>query len=215
VGNYLLVNFSVHISTSIQLIILPSRHTASLAAHFPQSLHGSPERPSPIQPSHQVSLADHTRNSTPGRHPPQTTKSVTPCTLKLLDRRHRPDASPTAVRPPRFAQLPLHAGFNQPSFVNRHRPPIDRPPLDLSTQPNKSRLRSSADSSRTNPTWSSPPLRLSVFRGFNILLRGVLSRTWKPKSTLRVHGPLVLGEGEEKISTIMPNEFELHLLAWL
>ena len=96
-------------------------------------------------------------------HPPQTRESVTPCTLKpLLDRPHLPDASPSAVRPPRFPQLPLHTGFNQPVLHNGHQLPVDCPPLDLSTQPKKSSLRSSADSSRTNPTWSSPPLSLSV-----------------------------------------------------
>ena len=30
---------------------------------------------------------------------------------------HLPDASPTAVQPPRFAQLPLDTGFNRSSFV--------------------------------------------------------------------------------------------------
>ena len=123
--------------------------------------------------------------------------NVTPCTLKpLLDRQHIPNASPTAIRPPRLAQLTLHAGFNQPVLRNGHRLPINRHPLrllDLSTQPKKSRFRSSADSSCTNPTPSFPPISLSVFRGFNVLPRGLLSRTWKQMSALRVHGPLVLG----------------------
>ena len=41
-------------------------------------------------------------------------------------------------------------------------------------------------------------LTLSGFRGFNVLPRGLLSRTWKQTSTLRVHAPLVLDEGQEK-----------------
>ena len=41
-------------------------------------------------------------------------------------------------------------------------------------------------------------LSLSVFRGFNVLPRGLLNRTWKQTSTPRVHAPLVLDEGQEK-----------------
>ena len=41
-------------------------------------------------------------------------------------------------------------------------------------------------------------LRHSGFRGFNVLPRGLLSRTWKQTSTPRVHAPLVLDEGQEK-----------------
>ena len=92
---------------------------APLSTHSPQSLDGSLEYPSPIQPSHQVSSADYARNSTPspaGTFP--GLGKVSPCTLKpLLDRLHFPDASPSAIRPPRIDQLPLHTGFSQPSFV--------------------------------------------------------------------------------------------------
>jgi hypothetical protein len=60
-------------------------------------------------------------------------------------------------------------GFNQPVLHNGHRLPIEsRPPLDLSTQLKESRLRSTADSSYTNPTRPSPPLSISAFRGFNV-----------------------------------------------
>ena len=81
----------------------------------------------------------------------------------------------------------------QPTILcTGHRLPIDCPPLrplDLSI----SHLRSRVDSSRTDPTRSSPSLRLSVFRGFNVLPRKLLTRTRKQTLGLRIHGPLVLG----------------------
>ena len=104
---YLFVNFECvqfllqfNISSSPQA----TRQHTSLSAHSPQLLHGSLRRPSPIQLGHQVPSADHARNSTSSRHPPQTRESVTPWTLKpLLDRPHLRNASPTAVRPHRLA----------------------------------------------------------------------------------------------------------------
>ena len=105
------------IPTSIQCIILHCQH-ACLLDHSPHSLHGSLQRPCPIRPSHRVPSADRARNSTPSRHASQTRESVTPCNLKpLLSPRHLSDASPTAVQPLRFTQLPLDTGFNRSSFV--------------------------------------------------------------------------------------------------
>ena len=120
--------------------------------------------------------------------------------------RHLPDALPTAVRPPRFAQLPHHMGFNQPVLGDRHQLSIDRLPPDLFTKPKKWRLQRLIVHELTR---SSPS-----FRGFNVLLRGLLSPTRKETSTLRVHGPLVLDEGEEGILTTMLNVFKQRLVAF-
>ena len=49
------------------------------------------------------------------------------------------------------------------------------------------------DALEGNPTRPSPLLSLSAFRGFNVLPRGLLSRTQKQTLGLRIHGPLVLG----------------------
>ncbi|KIK00859.1 hypothetical protein K443DRAFT_99625, partial [Laccaria amethystina LaAM-08-1] len=110
---------------------------------------------------------------------------LSPHTLSNHNRRHLPNAQPTAIRPPRLAQLralQIKTAFTIQCRLIEHK-------------------------SNMVPS----PLSLSVFRGFNVLPRGLLSRTWKQTSTLRVHGPLVRGEGEGKK---MPNVLELRLVAF-
>ena len=94
--------------------------------------------------------------------------------------RHLPDAWPTAVRPPR---LPLHTGFNQLPFIMGINSPLIVLRCDRLISPHnpKSRvdIRCRLVAHKSNMVLST--LRHSGFRGFNVLLRGLLSRTWKQR----------------------------------
>ena len=106
------------VNTSIQRIIFPSRHTAhtrlfwlillnrymspSKVLPHPAGSPGSFSRPCKKLHSQQARFTDRGKC-----HPMQSQTSP----------RHLSDASPTAVQPPRFAQLLIDTGFNRSSFV--------------------------------------------------------------------------------------------------
>ena len=115
----LVINFAyTFVSTSIQRIIFPSRHTANTRLFWLILLnrHMSPSKvlPHPVQSPGPFSRPCKKLHSQQARfidqgkcHPMQSQTSP----------RHLSDASPTAVQPLRFTQLPLDTGFNRSSFV--------------------------------------------------------------------------------------------------
>ena len=110
--------FYVLCKPSIQRSIFPSRHTANTRLFWlillnrymspskvlphPAKSPGSFSRPCKKLHSQQARFTDQ------GKCPPMQSQTSP---------RHLPDASPTAVQPPRLAQLPLDTGFNRSSFV--------------------------------------------------------------------------------------------------
>ena len=115
----LFINFAyTFVSTSIQRIIFPSRHTANMRLFWlillnrymsPSKVLPHPaESPGPFSRPCKKLHSQQARFTDQGKcHPMQSQTSP----------RHLPDASPTAVQPPRFAELPLDTGFKRSSFV--------------------------------------------------------------------------------------------------
>ena len=197
------------IPTSIQHIIFPSRDTANTRIFRLILLKRYMALSNALPPSSRVT-----------RSLRQTTQE-TPLPADTL---HRPgkvsNHSPTSPRCITHSRSTSQVGLIAPSTNRPFVTGIDSPLIVLrcdhliSPHNPKSRvdIRCRLVAHKSNMVLST--LRLSSFRGFNVLARGLLSRTWKQTSTPRVHGPLVLDEGEQGILTTMLKVFKVRLVAF-
>ncbi|KIJ91495.1 hypothetical protein K443DRAFT_14346 [Laccaria amethystina LaAM-08-1] len=153
-------------------------------SHSPQSL--PLKRPSPIQLHHLVSLVDHRESLLPADTLLAPEKVFTPQDAQSsLNRRHKTkrfDFSLPHLR--RSTNLPFLTDINSSSILRPAHEPSLHTTLKAASTP-------SAGLGRTDPTRSSPPVSLSVFRRFNASRESVVEPNLEP--TVDSSGPRPLG----------------------